>query len=145
MTDDATNAGRTTGDAGRSDDTELLRRYVAEQSQAAFGELVRRHIDFVYASALRQTRGNAALAQDVAQAVFTDLARKAGGLARHEVFVGWLHPATRFAAGTAIRPEVRYDTVIGGSSSVKPFNVNSTGNGTKTSQVTFAVDFILGF
>lgn len=45
----------------------------------------------------------------------------------------------------AIRPEIRYDSVIGGSKGIKPFNVNGAGVGTKTSQVTLAVDFILGF
>ncbi len=90
-----------------TDDTELLRRYAEEKSDDAFAELVRRHIDFVYAAALRQAHGNVPLAQDVAQVVFTDLARKAGRLARHEVVVGWLHTATRFAAGNAIRSEVR--------------------------------------
>ncbi len=90
-----------------TDDTELLRCYAEEKSDEAFGELVRRHLDFVYAAALRQARGNASLAQDVAQVVFTDLARKAGTLARHEVIVGWLHTATRFAAAKAIRTESR--------------------------------------
>jgi RNA polymerase sigma factor (sigma-70 family) len=90
-----------------TDDTELLRRYSEEKSDEAFAELVRRHLDFVYAAALRQARGNAPLAQDVAQVVFTDLARKAATLARHEVVVGWLHTATRFAVGKAIRGESR--------------------------------------
>ena len=89
------------------EDTELLRRYAEEKSDDAFGELVRRHVDFVYAAALRQARGNAPLAQDVTQAVFTDLARKAATLSGHEVVVGWLHTATRFAAIKAIRSESR--------------------------------------
>ena len=89
------------------EDAELLRRYAEEKSDEAFAELVRRHIDFVYAAALRQARGNAPLAQDVAQIVFTDLARKAASLARHEVVVGWLHTATRFAVAKAIRSESR--------------------------------------
>lgn len=90
-----------------NDDAELLRRYAEGKSEEAFAALVRRHIDFVHAAALRQAWGNAALAQDVTQAVFTDLARKAETLARHEVVVGWLHTATRFAAAKAIRAENR--------------------------------------
>src|SRR4051812_16852632 len=89
------------------DDAELLRRYAEGKSEDAFAELVRRHIDFVYAAALRQAQGNAPLAQDAAQTVFTDLARKAATLARHEVLVGWLHTATRFAVTKAIRAESR--------------------------------------
>ena len=90
-----------------TDDAALLRRYAEEKSEEAFAALVRRHIDFVHAAALRQARGNAPLAQDVTQAVFTDLARKAATLARHEVVVGWLHTATRYAAAKAIRAESR--------------------------------------
>jgi RNA polymerase sigma factor (sigma-70 family) len=89
------------------EDNELLRRYAEEKSDGAFAELVRRHIDFVHAAALRQARGNAALAQDITQAVFTDLARRAAALARHPAVVGWLHTATRFAAAKAIRAESR--------------------------------------
>jgi RNA polymerase sigma factor (sigma-70 family) len=89
------------------EDNELLRRYAEEKSDDGFAELVRRHIDFVHAAALRQARGNAPLAQDITQAVFADLARRAVPLARHPALVGWLHTATRFAAAKAIRAEVR--------------------------------------
>jgi RNA polymerase sigma factor (sigma-70 family) len=90
-----------------TDDAALLRRYADECAEDAFAELVRRHIDFVYAVALRQTRGNSALAEEVTQTVFTDLARKAAATSRHVVLVGWLHTATRFAAAKAIRAESR--------------------------------------
>ena len=63
-------------------DCELLRRYVGTHSEEAFAELVRRHVNIVYSAALRQVNGDAHLAQDVAQTVFTDLARKAPSLAR---------------------------------------------------------------
>lgn len=107
MHDDAICKEPRPGDARVLDDAELLRLYVEETSNRAFTELVRRHIDFVYASALRQARGNVPLAQDVTQLVFTDLACKAAKLARHEVVVGWLHTATRFATAKAIRTECR--------------------------------------
>src|SRR3954470_18638600 len=89
------------------EDAELLRRYAAEKSGGAFAEFVARHIDFVYAAALRQSRGNVALAQDVTQLVFTDAAQKAALLARHKVIAGWLHTATRVATAKAIRSEMR--------------------------------------
>jgi hypothetical protein len=41
-----------------TDDSELLRRYAHERSEAAFAELVARHVDLVYSAALRQTRGD---------------------------------------------------------------------------------------
>ena len=57
-------------------DCELLRRYAGTKSEEAFAELVRRHVNLVYSAALRQVNGDAHLAQDVAQTVFTDLARQ---------------------------------------------------------------------
>jgi RNA polymerase sigma factor (sigma-70 family) len=88
-------------------DPELLRRYSEDKSQEAFAELVRRHLDFVYAVALRQVGGDAHLAQDVSQAVFTALARKAGSLAARPVLGGWLYRTTQFTAIDAVRGEQR--------------------------------------
>jgi RNA polymerase sigma factor (sigma-70 family) len=80
-------------------DNELLRRYVREQSEAAFTELVRRHVRLVYSAALRQMNGDRHAAEDVVQAVFSDLARKAPRLLRHTSLTGWLFTSTRFQAG----------------------------------------------
>src|ERR1041385_5282487 len=90
-----------------SDDAELLRRYAREADERAFAEFVRRHIDFVYGAALRQAGGDAALAADVVQLVFSDAARKAPALAGHAWLIGWLHTATRFAVAKAIRGDAR--------------------------------------
>ncbi len=76
-------------------DTELLRRYVQERSETAFGELVREHLNPVFSAALRETGGDAALAEDVSQAVFTELARKAPRLLAHPCLAGWLYTAVR--------------------------------------------------
>ena len=89
------------------EDAELLRRYAADRDESAFAELVRRHLGFVYHAALRQCGGDAHRAEDVAQAVFTDLARKAGRLARRPVLAGWLYTSTRYAAAQAVRTEAR--------------------------------------
>jgi len=39
-------------------DAELLKRYVRDRSESAFAELVQRHLDLVYSSALRQLDGD---------------------------------------------------------------------------------------
>ena len=57
-------------------DAQLLHEYADDGDEAAFREIVIRHTDLIYSSALRQMR-SPDLAQDVAQSVFTDLARKA--------------------------------------------------------------------
>lgn len=88
-------------------DAELLRRYAEEKSEAAFGELVRRQVNLVYAVALRQCGGDASLAQDVTQRVFTDLARKARQLSGRAMLGGWLYRSTWFAASDVVRTERR--------------------------------------
>lgn len=88
-------------------DAELLRRYAEDKSEGAFAELVARHVDLVYSAALRQVGGDAHRAQDVAQVVFTALARKAPALTRHPVLTGWLYTATQHAAAKTIRGEAR--------------------------------------
>jgi RNA polymerase sigma factor (sigma-70 family) len=85
----------------------ILLRYVESRSEQAFAELVREHIDLVYSAALRQVNGDPETAQDVTQAVFTDLARKAPRLTGHTSLTGWLYTSTRFLAAKARRADQR--------------------------------------
>jgi RNA polymerase sigma factor (sigma-70 family) len=91
-------------------DKQLLREYAEHGSEGAFGELVSRHSDLVYSAALRQV-GSADSARDIAQSVFTDLARKAPSLGRRlpegAMLVGWLYRGTRYAALAFLRKERR--------------------------------------
>ncbi|MCX6952231.1 MAG: sigma-70 family RNA polymerase sigma factor [Verrucomicrobia bacterium] len=89
------------------EDAELLRRYTDEKSDEAFAELVRRHLNRVYAVALRQVAGDAHLAHDVTQQVFTALARKASALAERPALSGWLCRSAHFAASDVVRLERR--------------------------------------
>lgn len=86
------------------DDAELLRRYSGAGSEAAFTELVGRHISLVYFTALRRT-GESALAHDITQSVFSTAARKSAGLAGHPSVTGWLYTTTRHLADKAVRKE----------------------------------------
>ena len=88
-------------------DCELLAAFADNQSEDAFAELVRRHVNLVYSAALRQVGGDAHLAQDIAQNVFSALARKAGSLRRHTSLTGWLYTSTHFAARDLVRADSR--------------------------------------
>ncbi len=91
-------------------DAQLLRDYAEHRNEAAFRELVHRHTDVVYASALRQV-SSPDLAHDIAQSVFTDLARKAqplaGTLTGDASLLGWLYRSTRFLALNQLRDDRR--------------------------------------
>jgi RNA polymerase sigma factor (sigma-70 family) len=88
-------------------DAELLQRYVEEKSEAAFADLVRRHVGLVYSVALRRVGGDTHLAEDVAQTVFTDLARKAATLRARATLSGWLYLSTHAASAAVVRRERR--------------------------------------
>jgi len=88
-------------------DEELLRGYADGHSQAAFAELVERHVGLVFHAALRRTNQDTPMAEEVTQVVFTALAREAGKLGRHTALTGWLYVATRHAAAKAMRAETR--------------------------------------
>ena len=87
-------------------DMELVREFARDNSQTAFTQLVRRHIALVYSVARRCT-GNDGDAQDVAQAVFVILARKANSLGNKTILSGWLYETTRFTAARLLRANAR--------------------------------------
>jgi RNA polymerase sigma factor (sigma-70 family) len=91
-------------------DALLLREYARLGSEAAFREIVVRYTDLIYSTVLRKV-GRADLAEDVAQSVFTDLARKAPSLARtlaeNGTIVVWIYRSARFAVSKQLRAENR--------------------------------------
>jgi RNA polymerase sigma factor (sigma-70 family) len=89
-----------------NDDMLLVREYAASQSEPAFETLVSRHINLVYSAALRQVR-DPHLAEEISQAVFVILARKAGSLGSKTILSGWLYRTARFAAADALKIQRR--------------------------------------
>jgi DNA-directed RNA polymerase specialized sigma24 family protein len=69
-------------------DITLLKQY-ADGNEFAFAALFERHVHLVYSAALRQAR-NPSHAEEVTQAVFILLARKANSLSPKTVLSGWL-------------------------------------------------------
>ena len=85
-----------------NDDMQLVQEYAASDSQPAFETLVSRYVGLVHSSALRQLR-DPHLAEEVTQAVFIILARKAGSLGPKTILPGWLLRTTRYTAANLVR------------------------------------------
>src|SRR5262245_27218205 len=73
-----------------SSDAELLCHYLGQGDEAAFTALVRRHGPMVWQVCL-STLGQREDAEDVFQATFLVLARKAGSVRKPESLACWLH------------------------------------------------------
>ena len=107
-------------------DLELLDEFVREQSQDAFAGIVQRHLPLVYSAALRQVRSRE-LAEEVAQSVFSDLARNAARLKSDTILTAWLYEVTRRTAINVVRGEVRRKIREQIASEMNAMNANDAG------------------
>lgn len=89
-----------------SNDADLLARFARSGSEEAFATLVHRHIHLVHSMALRHTR-DAHQAEEITQAVFIILARKASSLGTNTILTGWLYETARLTAANLRRSEIR--------------------------------------
>src|SRR5258708_6407287 len=87
-------------------DPELLREYAEGGSEGAFQALVERHVDLVFATAVRGL-GDPGVAQEITQNVFVTLARKAAWLRGEVSLAGWLHKAALLEIRRWWRGELR--------------------------------------
>jgi RNA polymerase sigma factor (sigma-70 family) len=89
-----------------NDDLNLLREFARNNSEEAFATFVSRHVNLVYSVALRQVR-DAHLAEEITQAVFIILARKADSLGDKTILPGWLCRTARYASANALTSQRR--------------------------------------
>src|ERR1041385_4534325 len=87
-------------------DHELLTEFARTESETAFATLVARHVNLVYSTALRFT-GNPHHSEEITQAVFIILARKAGKLSPRIMLSGWLYQTTRLTSANFMKGEIR--------------------------------------
>jgi RNA polymerase sigma factor (sigma-70 family) len=87
-------------------DAALLRRFLRTRDEAAFAALVDRHGPMVLGTA-RRIVGDYHLAEDVFQAAFLTLARRAANLRRPAALPAWLHQTTCNLARSALRARQR--------------------------------------
>ncbi len=90
----------------RQSDFEWLQQFARAGNQSAFRELVRRHIDLVFATAMRKV-GDAGAAEEVSQNVFGALARKPWQFAPDDSLPAWLHKTTLLESQSWVRGELR--------------------------------------
>src|SRR3954454_10295465 len=89
-----------------TDDMALVREFAERNSEEAFATLVSRHVNLVYSVALQQVH-DSHLAEEITQAVFIILARKAKSLAPKTVLSGWLCRTARYASANALKIQQR--------------------------------------
>jgi RNA polymerase sigma factor (sigma-70 family) len=87
-------------------DNELLAEYLKNDSEEAFATLVARHVNKVYSVAIRHV-GNPHHAEEITQAVFIILLKKARALHKDTILSGWLYHTARLTAVTFLRSEIR--------------------------------------
>ena len=87
-------------------DSDLLERFRKSESDEAFANIVDRYIHLVHSVALRHT-ANPHHAEEITQAVFIILARRAWSLGPKTVLSGWLYTAARLTSANFLRSEIR--------------------------------------
>ncbi|MEI6394634.1 MAG: sigma-70 family RNA polymerase sigma factor [Verrucomicrobiota bacterium] len=89
-----------------SDDMTLVMEYAQSNSEQAFATLVSQHVNLVYSVALRQVH-DPHLAEEITQAVFIVLAKKAKSLSPKTILSGWLCRTARNVSANTLKIQRR--------------------------------------
>lgn len=89
-----------------NDDMDLVNEYARSGSEYSFATLVSRYVDLVYSVAMRQVH-DTHQAEEITQAVFIILARKAGSLNAKTILSAWLCRTAQYAAADALKIQRR--------------------------------------
>ena len=87
-------------------DMDLLREFARNASEEAFAAIVSRHVDLVFSVARRRVL-DFHTAEEVTQAVFVLLARKAGQLGSDTILSAWLCRTAHYVSGDALKTRRR--------------------------------------
>lgn len=87
-------------------DDQLIAEFSDLRSEQAFVALLERHLNLVFATALRLV-GDRGIAEEITQSVFVTLAQSAGKLGRHPTIAGWLYQTTLNKSRERLRSELR--------------------------------------
>lgn len=90
----------------KTNDTQLMQRFIDAGDHAAFEELVKRYVNVAYSAAMI-CLGNEDLAQDACQATFLALAKKANKLPPDLNLGGWIFSTARNLSRNIQRSEIR--------------------------------------
>lgn len=117
-----------------------FQQYALRGSHEAFRRLVERHMDGVHSAAVRVLGGRRDMAEDVAQAVFALLARKAARLPPAIIPAAWLHRQTVRLSLNVLRSEIRRERREQKAAEFHPMAMNENPQEADWSQVMPQVD-----
>ena len=116
------------GNSSMSEDFEQLQRYVRDNDERSFAELVNRHIDLVHSTALRVLRNDHHAAADITQQSFSILAQNASRLPSRTVLSAWLYGLARNLSVDYIRAETRRRTYEQEASAIEKMDTTPTAD-----------------